>query len=94
MVHLGQAQVIEAQQFHRARILGGDADGDVVHDIGDAHQPALELPAVDGRRHPGLLPELEPHQRHGQQQPGNNAAQIPAKIIAAGFAEQAHGGAG
>ncbi|MNN78047.1 hypothetical protein D3C81_1945620 [compost metagenome] len=66
LVHLGQSQVIEAQQFHGGRIAGLHAGGDVVHDVGNAHQAALELPAVHGRCHPGLRPEVQPHQRPGQ----------------------------
>ncbi|OYU58900.1 MAG: PTS mannose transporter subunit IID [Bradyrhizobium sp. PARBB1] len=58
LVHLQQAEVVEAQQLHGGGVVGANAVGDVVHDVGDAHQVAFQLPAVHGCGHPRLLPEL------------------------------------
>ncbi|MCY1447922.1 hypothetical protein D9M71_645640 [compost metagenome] len=54
LVHLDDAQVIKTQQLHGRRVAGLDTRFDVVHDIGDAHQAALELPTIDRCRHPRL----------------------------------------
>ena len=89
-MHLRQPQVVETQHFHGRRVIGLHVFGDLVHHIGHAHQVALELPAIHRRRQPGLGPERATHQGDGDQHPGEHTADIEAKVIAAGFAEQHH----
>ncbi|MNV74036.1 hypothetical protein D3C71_1672220 [compost metagenome] len=65
--------MVETQQLHRNRITPFHGSRYMMHDIGDAHQAALELPTVDRRRHPRLAPEHLAHQ-HDHRQHGNKHA--------------------
>jgi hypothetical protein len=89
-MHLGQPQVVEAQDLDRRRVVGLHAFSDRVHHIGHAHQAAFELPAIYRGCKPRLGPEWAAHQRERDQYPGKHATDIEAKVIAAGFAEQHH----
>ncbi|MNI77338.1 hypothetical protein D3C73_1336230 [compost metagenome] len=89
-MHLAQSQVIEAQKPHGVRVSRLHGSLEVVHDVGDAHQAALELPAVDRRCHPFLMPEQLAHQPGHDQYRGKHSADVEAQVVPAGLAEQSH----
>ncbi|MNG22921.1 hypothetical protein D3C84_1074640 [compost metagenome] len=61
-----------------------------MHDVADAHQAALEPPAVHRSRHPWLVPEQAAHQRHHQQHRDKHTADVKPQVVAAGLTEQRH----
>ncbi|MNX68213.1 hypothetical protein D3C86_993810 [compost metagenome] len=90
LMHLVQPQMVETQQLHRNRIALFHGRRYMMHDIGNAHQAALELPTVDRRRHPFLAPEHLAHQRCHRQHRNEHATGIEAQIVASRRAEQSH----